>query len=275
MGNGIFNEYLKGNGWLGKMAMIFLMLVFGSFTRESYAGPSVTIHPDDRIDVYFIPGMGTDYRVFNDFKLAHGNIHYIEWMEPGDARSLEEYASLLADQIDTSRYYVIVGVSFGGMVGLEISRNLHNPNLILISSAKTAREIPIKYKTARVLPLHHVMGEKLLRNTSGKDFMYKDIMDPKNRQLYRQMLIENGAGFLKRQVDMIVRWKNREYDPGILHIHGTEDRVLPARRIENAVWIEGGTHKMVINHPDTLCDIIDNYLLRLKSDNPSQQDQDG
>jgi pimeloyl-ACP methyl ester carboxylesterase len=275
MGKGFFNEYLKNKGWLGKMTMIFLMLVFGQTSGALSAAPSGTIDAEDRIDVYLIPGMGTDYRVFNDFDLEHGNIHYIKWSEPGDTRSLEEYASLLADQIDTGRHYVIVGVSFGGMIGLEISRTLNNRNLILISSAKTASEIPVKYKPARVLPLHHMLGERLLRNTSEKKFMYKDILEPENRHLYRQMLIETGAGFLIRQMDMIVRWKNREYDPGILHIHGTDDRVLPARRIENAVWIEGGTHKMVINHPGTLCRIIDHYLLQLKSDNPSQQDQDG
>jgi hypothetical protein len=56
----------------------------------------------------------------------------ISFRKPGDIWSLEEYASLLAGQIDTSRNFVILGVSFGGMIGVEISRDLNSFNLILI-----------------------------------------------------------------------------------------------------------------------------------------------
>ena len=110
------------------------------------AFPHEEVEKDGLIDVYMIPGMGTDYRVYRDFNLNYGNIKYIQWADPGNIRTLEEYAALLKNQIDTSRKYIIVGTSFGGMIGVELSQKLNNPNLILISSAKTKKELPNKYK---------------------------------------------------------------------------------------------------------------------------------
>lgn len=251
------------------LVILGLCMMAGNLVAVSHE----TGNKDELIDVYMIPGMGTDYRVFRYFRLENGNIKYIQWEDPGDVKTLEEYASLLETQIDTSRNFVIVGVSFGGMIGVELSRKLDNPNLILISSAKTKKELPNKYKTARVLPLHMMLSDSLLHNASKQQFFYKDIIDAGDRLLYKQMMIENGAAFLKLQMDMIVHWKNKEYDPRIRHIHGSADKVLPARYIENAVFIEGGTHKMVVNKTAKLCEIIDQFLLEIKSDDPSQQDQ--
>ena len=264
--NNMWVEYSK-RIWM----IIGLCIMAGNLVAES----NETHDKDDLIDVYMIPGMGTDYRIFRNFSLENGNIRYIKWEKPGNVTTLEEYASLLSDQIDISRNYVIVGVSFGGMIAVELSRKLDNPNLILISSAKNSKELPNKYKTARVLPLHLIIGDALLKNASKQQFFYKDINEEDDMLLYRQMLIENGAAFLKLQIDMIVHWKNKEYDPHIRHIHGSADKVLPARHIENAVFIEGGTHKMVVNKTAKLCEIIDQFLLEMKSDDSSQQDHDG
>lgn len=215
----------------------------------------------EKPDVYLIPGMGTDYRVFRDYRLEHGNIKYIYWVDPGEVNTIEEYARLLIDQVDTSREFVLVGVSFGGMLGVEFSRQLGNPDLILVSSVKTIDELPLKYKTAKVLPFHMLLGDNMLERIGSGKFIYRDIHKPEDRELYRQMLLDAGAEFLKRQIKMIIHWKNREYDPGLFHVHGTSDQVLPARLIDNAFLITGGTHKMVINHPEKICRIIDDYLL--------------
>ena len=260
--------------WVVILRRVWVILGLGIMAGNLFAESYETGNKDDLIDVYMIPGMGTDYRVFRGFSLENGNIKYIQWEDPGDVKTLEEYASLLETQIDTSRKYVIVGASFGGMIGVELSQRLNNPYLILISSAKTKKELPNKYKTARVFPLHLMVSDNLLQNVSNKQFFYKDIIDPDDRLLYKQMMVENGAALLKRQMDMIVHWENIEYDPRILHIHGSADQVLPARHIENAVFIKGGTHKMIVNKSAQLCEIIDNYLLEFKSDDPSQQDQD-
>jgi hypothetical protein len=75
-------------------------------------------------------------------------------------------------------------------------------------------------------------------------------------------------------MDMVIHWKNEESYPEILQIHGTDDRVLPAKHIENAILIEGGTHKMVVNHARILCEIIDNYLIEMVSAYPTRKHPD-
>ena len=108
--------------WVVILRRVWVILGLGIMAGNLFAESYETGNKDDLIDVYMIPGLGTDYRVFRDFSLENGNIKYIQWEDPGDVKTLEEYASLLETQIDTSRKYVIVGASFGGMIGVELSQ---------------------------------------------------------------------------------------------------------------------------------------------------------
>lgn len=51
------------------------------------------------------------------------NLFQIEWIEPLPNETIEQYAKRLAQCIDTSQPYVIIGVSFGGLIATEINLN--------------------------------------------------------------------------------------------------------------------------------------------------------
>ena len=92
--------------------------------------------------LYLIPGTGADHRFFSRLQLDV-NTQVIEWTDWGNAQTIREYAEVLSLQINTEEPFGILGVSFGGMLAVEMSKFLNPEKLILVSSAKSYKELPI------------------------------------------------------------------------------------------------------------------------------------
>jgi pimeloyl-ACP methyl ester carboxylesterase len=88
-------------------------------------------------------GLGLDARyVTPDFPLPF-DLYVPPWIDPLPNESLESYAQRIIPTLpihDTIDYY-IGGVSFGGMVALEVSRHLKPEAVFLISSCPSYRQV--------------------------------------------------------------------------------------------------------------------------------------
>ncbi len=60
----------------------------------------------------------------------------MDWIEPLKNESLKNYAQRISNKI-TSDNPTLIGLSFGGILAVEISKILKLQKVILISSAKT------------------------------------------------------------------------------------------------------------------------------------------
>jgi esterase/lipase len=67
--------------------------------------------------------------------------------------TLQSYAIRLSAQIDTPKP-IILGVSFGGMIAIEIAKYIGCQQVIIVSSAKTKYEIPFICRFFGLLKLH-------------------------------------------------------------------------------------------------------------------------
>ena len=96
---------------------------------------------------YFIPGLGADCRVFKNIKLPDSFIRInLEWIHPVEEESLESYALRMGEKIDASEPFILIGLSFGGMLAIEISKIKPPVELVLISTIHISDELPILYK---------------------------------------------------------------------------------------------------------------------------------
>jgi len=207
--------------------------------------------------------MGTDKRIFEELNFHHKSISKktIEWESFENCNSLEEYAKKLIPQVDTSQPFILVGVSMGGMLAMEMSEIIHPERMILISSAKSHEELPLKYKMGRYIPLHRLTSDKLLAILSKSDMPFKDVWNTKDVALYQSMLHTCGADFLTWQMDVIANWQfTKTSNISVFHIHGTDDNILPYRKVKSDVSIETGTHKMIVNYRNELVFLIELYL---------------
>ena len=115
--------------------------------------------------VYIFSGLGTDERVFNDSDLTGFNAIFIEWVAPLGNESIESYSQRLSQRITLYRP-ILIGLSFGGMVAMEVCKHVVVEKVILIASAKTRKEIPFYYKIAGKLRLNKLVPTALLRSST-------------------------------------------------------------------------------------------------------------
>ena len=82
--------------------------------------------------VYVFSGLGADERVF--YKIDFGNcaVIFIKWIAPKKNESIECYAVRITAQITTT-HPVLVGLSFGGMMAVEVAKHIATEKIVLIS----------------------------------------------------------------------------------------------------------------------------------------------
>ncbi|MBL7919003.1 MAG: alpha/beta hydrolase [Bacteroidia bacterium] len=165
---------------------------------------------------------------------------------PEKGATMKEYASLLRKQIDTTGAYSFIGVSLGGMLCSELTDILHPQKVIIISSAKCRKELPFRYRFQKSIPIYKLFPKGAIKFGAR---MLQPIVEPdrnKNKAIFKSMLKNKNAKFLKRSVNMIIRWDKRNYDSTIIHIHGTKDHTLPIRKTKPTIVIEKGSHMMTL-----------------------------
>ncbi len=105
--------------------------------------------------IYCISGFGADERVFSKLNLPGYNIHYIKWNIPEKNESLHAYAKRLIEQIHHVNP-ILIGLSFGGMMCIEIARQFPVEKIILISSIKSFQERPFWMKLSGKLRVNKI-----------------------------------------------------------------------------------------------------------------------
>ncbi|MBU2045171.1 MAG: hypothetical protein KJ712_00395 [Bacteroidetes bacterium] len=94
------------------------------------------------INIYCIPGLGTDERLFSKLKLKNAEIEFITWVKPDKKDDITSYAEKLIPQIDLSLPFALLGVSLGGILAVELSSKINPQKVFVISSLKSSKEFP-------------------------------------------------------------------------------------------------------------------------------------
>lgn len=211
------------------------------------------------MNVYFISGLGADSRIFQNIVLPGWcNIIHLDWLMPRRHEPMEEYCRRMAARIDTSRPFALVGLSFGGMVAVELAKIVAPKTVVLISSAANRGQLPPLYRWAGRLGLHHLVLITLVRRMGRLANWFFGVKQPAETEVLQQYLHHTPAQLLKWSIASIVKWKNADLPHNILHLHGTADRVLPIKYSGTCIPIEQGSHFMVWN----MATVLNQHLAR-------------
>jgi pimeloyl-ACP methyl ester carboxylesterase len=201
---------------------------------------------------YFIPGLAADKRVFRHIRLPEQfEPVFLEWITPQKEESLKEYASRMARQLDTSEPFVLIGLSFGGMLAVEMAKKYYPHQLILIASIPHHRHLPPYYRTAYKMGMHRVLGANILKKAVyfKRYFTQESVED---KQMIRQMAKDMDPAFIKWALRAIVDWKTDDQEISVHHIHGTRDIILPLSYTKAQYTIPGAGHLMIFNRADEI-----------------------
>ena len=208
----------------------------------------------EEMNIYGISGLGADKRVFKRLSLQHDLIP-ITWIEPETNESIEYYSNRLKEVIDTSNPFVLIGVSFGGLIAVEISKILNPKLTILISSAETKNELRSIYRGFGKTNLIKLIPKRLFDMPRGlATFMF----GTNEKKLLSDILDDTDLKFTKWAINELINWKNETKLENVVKINGSKDKLIPPSQSD--YLIEGGEHFMVVDKADEISDIINNEI---------------
>ncbi|PVH25498.1 alpha/beta fold hydrolase [Sphingobacterium corticibacter] len=212
-------------------------------------------------EIYIFSGLGADERVFQKLDFSGHKIAFIKWIAPQKDETIEQYATRLREQIPTTKP-ILIGLSFGGIMAVEVAKQIETEKVILIASAKTKHEIPIYYRVAGSLRLHKILPTALLKKSNAITNWLFGAESTSDKALLKQIVIDTDPLFLRWAIDKIALWKNQDEPHNLIHIHGTRDKILPYRFIKNVIKVKGGGHFMTLNKEDELNRILKQELMK-------------
>lgn len=193
---------------------------------------------------YCISGLGADKRVFEYVDIGLELIH-IEWLKPNKRESLFSYSKRLSEQIDSSKPFILLGLSFGGIIACEISKILTPKMTILISSISTKQKLPKLYTTIGLTRAYRLVPSFLYKAVTPLTYWLFGVNNKKEKKLLKAIIKSSDTKLAKWSVEKILNKEKITPPNNLIHIHGTNDRLLPCTNTTNVYLIEDGGHFMI------------------------------
>ena len=115
-------------------------------------------------EVYMMPGMAANPLIFERIILPDNfKINYLEWLMPLDNEKLDDYIFRFSKSI-VGENIVLIGVSFGGIIVQEIAKIKPVHKIIIISSVKTSKELPILMQLGKNIGAYRFFPVNWLHN---------------------------------------------------------------------------------------------------------------
>jgi pimeloyl-ACP methyl ester carboxylesterase len=210
--------------------------------------------------IYCISGLGADEKAFSKLNITGYHLHVIPWLQPYVTETLEAYAERMRATINEPEP-ILMGLSFGGMVCIEIAKQIPVKKVIIISSIKSAKELPFWMRTVAGLKLNKIVPIRSnYKLTSFIQNHFLGVTTDEEKALVNQSRIKANTKYIQWSVDKIVNWKNDWIPPVIFHIHGDKDKMFPIKRIAANYIVKNGGHFMIMNKADEVSRLIHNAL---------------
>ena len=208
--------------------------------------------------LYCLSGLGTDERAFKHIHIEGVELVHVPWIDFKENESLQSYAKRLFEATQPTDGYNLIGLSFGGMIAAEWEKMKTPKTLILLSTMRDTKGLPIYIRVAGALNLHKIVPMSLVRYPNFISYFLFGITNNENKQVFKDILHDGDPKHLKWAMNSIANWRNYDKSNGI-RIHGDKDRLLPMKKGMDHV-ISGGGHMIVLNNADELNAIIGSLI---------------
>jgi pimeloyl-ACP methyl ester carboxylesterase len=194
-----------------------------------------------------MPGMSANPLIFKRIKFSDEKyeIHFLKWTKPVLNESIENYSKRLLVFIK-HKNPILIGVSFGGLIVQEISKLIEIEKVIIISSIKSNRELPLYMKSAKFLKLYNYFPLKLFDDVFNISKSLKINKIYKKLDLIDKYLSVRDENYLKWAIREILNWKQEKPLQEVIHIHGDKDLTFPISLIKDCIIVPGATHALIL-----------------------------
>lgn len=210
-------------------------------------------------NIYCISGFGADERVFSHLNFDSNKVSFIQWLLPLKKESLEDYAKRMCEQI-ADENPILIGLSFGGIMAIEISKIISTSKIILISSVKTFHEMPLWMRLSGKLNLDKIFPLKTFSLIEPIENYNLGLETKEELQLVKEYRSNISQQYSNWAIHQILNWKNEFVPENIFHIHGGKDHIFPVKNIKADYVMPDGGHFMIMNRSEKLNNILTKLL---------------
>jgi len=234
----------------------------------------------------FLPGVGADHRLFKYQTEAFPNSYAADWIDPLPGELLEQYAVRFAKAICAelnkrpSAPVVVCGLSLGGMIAPYVARELGASGCILLATIRNPSQFPKWYYADWLLmrfcpplrPMRLFTVRLFGRVFLGFPWLLQCFINPKVVWAFVEMPLFRLAGLSRMMFDWAYRRRLPEendmeiFDKPVLHIHGTNDWLLPIYLTNPDIRIEGGGHLLSLTHHEKINEMIEQFIIQLRQE---------
>ena len=205
----------------------------------------------DAKPLILLPGMMADHRLLAAQQAEFPNLLVPSWPQHFPSDTIDTFAERLADTIRPVGQCVVGGVSFGGIVALELARHLDSLGCILISSIRSPAELPLHIRVLRPAGLLPQPAFNALTFAATRAFGRSTKRGAQRRT--NRML---ASPFFSWATRATLRWKGCNPGVPISQIHGDCDRTFPVELTVPDQVVIGAGHMLVATHSDLVNDFI-------------------
>ena len=211
-------------------------------------------------NIYVISGLGADHSVFSKLYIPGYTLVHVNWVGTVKGESMGGYAKRLLPQIKEENP-IILGLSLGGMLALEISKLIQTKKVISLASITNYKELPFLLKMSGWLRLQHVLPLYFFAKGNWLTQQIFGVKSAEDKSILNEVFVNLDKDFLYWALNAVLSWDNMKLPNNLYRIHGTSDLVLPQRKRTNYdSIIPKGTHLMLLDQSDEVSEAILNQL---------------
>lgn len=206
--------------------------------------------------IYAFSGLGVDERVFEKLKID-GELIHLPWLDFKPDMNLGDYALKYKELLPENEQFGILGLSFGGLMAIELGKIVKAEFCILISSVETYSDLPFVYRCFAYTRIQKLFPASFF---IPPFFIANYFFKPDDKVLLNQILKDSNPKFNKWAVNKLLLWSNKIKLKNVLKIHGIEDKLIPVSKDKSTIMVENAGHFMIHDEALEVSRIINKFL---------------
>lgn len=192
--------------------------------------------------IYIVSGLGADFKVLEKLEFPKNcELVFIDWLIPESNEPFQDYVKRMAEKVDDSEPFCLLGYSFGGIIVQEINQLKPAEKVVILGSIKSDKEKSKFIKTGEVTRIPRILPVGLFNNRAAQVYsVIRKLFDPRNPKILEYFKVRDPY-YLKWSVEKVSEWKFEE-NPNVIQILGDKDIVFPIRYSKPDYVIKGGSH---------------------------------
>lgn len=206
--------------------------------------------------LYVISGLGADFKVLEKINFPESlEVVFLDWLIPENKEDFHHYVERMADRVDDSEPFALLGYSFGGLIVQEIDKIKSAEKVIIMGSIKSDKEKSRFIKFGEISRITKYLPQSMFNVKSAAIYsVARNIVDPKNPKLMEYFTVRDQY-YLKWGIEKVSDWKFEE-NPKVIQILGSKDIVFPVKYSKPDYIVQNGTHLFPATKPKQVSKIL-------------------